>query len=212
MEDGIAMLLRPSEKRARMWSPQAGRFMQRDPIGYQDGMNLYNGYYVPQGMDANGKEAVNAGSDFGTISPDTPIGYSGRPKPDLFNGPSDPNQGITIPAGASLGGEIFAAIGVGQTWTICCRGGCRYRIPYLKVCIGLGAGLGLGPSYTPAKDCPPDSFYQQELSVGPVDISSTSGEDSGVEAGVSIGVGFDVSLKVCEYTRNGEPVNLGACD
>ena len=42
--------------RARMWSPQAGRFMQRDPIGYQAGLNLYNGYFVPGGMDPSGKE------------------------------------------------------------------------------------------------------------------------------------------------------------
>ena len=40
--------------RARMWSPQAGRFMQRDPLGYVNGMNLYAGYFIPENMDAFG--------------------------------------------------------------------------------------------------------------------------------------------------------------
>jgi RHS repeat-associated protein len=37
--------------RARFWDPSLGRFVSRDPVGYVDGMNLYNGYFVPNEMD-----------------------------------------------------------------------------------------------------------------------------------------------------------------
>jgi YD repeat-containing protein len=32
-----------------------GRFVSRDPLGYVDGMNLYQGYFVPGGMDPSGR-------------------------------------------------------------------------------------------------------------------------------------------------------------
>jgi RHS repeat-associated protein len=37
--------------RARMYDDQLGRFVNRDPLGYVDGMNLYQGYFVPGGVD-----------------------------------------------------------------------------------------------------------------------------------------------------------------
>ena len=40
--------------RNRYYSPGLGRFCERDPIGYADGMNLYAGYFVPGGMDPSG--------------------------------------------------------------------------------------------------------------------------------------------------------------
>ena len=40
--------------RARYYSPEQGRFIGRDPIGYNDGMNLYAGWFVPGGMDPEG--------------------------------------------------------------------------------------------------------------------------------------------------------------
>jgi len=40
--------------RARMYSPEMGRFVSRDPSGYVDGMNLYRGYFVPNGTDPTG--------------------------------------------------------------------------------------------------------------------------------------------------------------
>lgn len=43
-------------KRARYSSPQLGRFISRDPIGFADGYNLYRAYFVPQGVDPFGRE------------------------------------------------------------------------------------------------------------------------------------------------------------
>ena len=30
----------------RMFDPEVGRFISRDPLGYVDGMSLYNGYFA----------------------------------------------------------------------------------------------------------------------------------------------------------------------
>jgi len=41
---------------AAMYAPKLGRFMQRDPIGYPDGMNAYAGYHVLHGgVDPSGE-------------------------------------------------------------------------------------------------------------------------------------------------------------
>ena len=41
--------------RARTRSPQLGRFLQRDPLGYVDGMNVYAGYHILSGhLDPTG--------------------------------------------------------------------------------------------------------------------------------------------------------------
>jgi RHS repeat-associated protein len=40
--------------RARWYSPKMGRFVNRDELGYVDGMNLYRGYFVPGAMDPSG--------------------------------------------------------------------------------------------------------------------------------------------------------------
>ena len=42
--------------RARMWSAERGRFISRDPLGYIDGLNLYEGYFVPNSIDPFGFE------------------------------------------------------------------------------------------------------------------------------------------------------------
>jgi RHS repeat-associated protein len=42
--------------RARYFSDQMGRFINRDPLGYVDGMSLYNGYFAQEfGLDPSGK-------------------------------------------------------------------------------------------------------------------------------------------------------------
>ncbi len=40
--------------RARYYHSGVGRFVNRDPIGYPDGYNLYAGYFVPDGSDPDG--------------------------------------------------------------------------------------------------------------------------------------------------------------
>ena len=44
--------------RNRMYSTGRGRFLQRDPIGYVDGLNLYRAYFVPGGVDFLGKKTT----------------------------------------------------------------------------------------------------------------------------------------------------------
>ena len=51
-------------QRAREYSPRLGRFMQRDPLGYPDGMNTYAAYHVmrggvdPSGLNRNDQAAA----------------------------------------------------------------------------------------------------------------------------------------------------------
>jgi len=40
--------------RARMYDAVAGRFISRDPIGYEDGKNLYRTYHMPGRLDPSG--------------------------------------------------------------------------------------------------------------------------------------------------------------
>ena len=40
--------------RARYYDADQGRFINRDPLGYVDGMNLYEGYFIPNGIDPYG--------------------------------------------------------------------------------------------------------------------------------------------------------------
>jgi uncharacterized protein RhaS with RHS repeats len=40
-----------------MYHPTVGRFINRDPIGYVDGENLYAGYFVPGSVDPFGTQA-----------------------------------------------------------------------------------------------------------------------------------------------------------
>lgn len=41
--------------RTRMYSSQLGHFIGRDSAGYVDGLNLYGGYFAPNGVDPSGR-------------------------------------------------------------------------------------------------------------------------------------------------------------
>lgn len=56
--------------RARYFDPYQGRFISRDPLGYVDGYGLYNGYFVPNGVDPSGL------IDPDKLSPQMIIGYT----------------------------------------------------------------------------------------------------------------------------------------
>ncbi len=42
--------------RARYYSAELGRFVSRDPLGFVDGMSMYRGYFVVNGVDPSGNE------------------------------------------------------------------------------------------------------------------------------------------------------------
>jgi RHS repeat-associated protein len=49
--------------RARYFDSGLGRFIKRDPLGYVDGLGLYSGYFVPNGIDPNGTYVLLVGTD-----------------------------------------------------------------------------------------------------------------------------------------------------
>lgn len=62
--------------RARMYDPYSGRFCSRDPIGYEDGQNLYRAYFVPSKVDPFGLDDKPAEPEPVTL-PKCPDGCSG---------------------------------------------------------------------------------------------------------------------------------------
>ncbi|MBF0202013.1 MAG: RHS repeat-associated core domain-containing protein [Desulfamplus sp.] len=59
--------------RARYYSVELGRFVGRDPLGYVDGMSLYRGYFVVNGVDPRG-ESVRVVIDWVTRAANSPAG------------------------------------------------------------------------------------------------------------------------------------------
>jgi len=56
----IAFMLLQVAQAGRMFDPEMGRFISRDPLGYVDGMSLYNGYFAEKFMlDPYGFETVS---------------------------------------------------------------------------------------------------------------------------------------------------------
>lgn len=72
------------ENRARLLDPLTGRFVQRDPLGYPDGMNTYAAYHVlwggvdPWGLDSEGHYSRNINGQ------QTPASYARR-EMELFH-------------------------------------------------------------------------------------------------------------------------------
>lgn len=84
--------------RNRYFSPELGRWTSRDPAGYVDGYGLYAGYFIPNGMDPEGKFSIASAMLMGGISAGIEIVHQ------AITGKWDmTNIGIAFAAGAILG-------------------------------------------------------------------------------------------------------------
>ncbi|TVR43398.1 MAG: RHS repeat-associated core domain-containing protein [Planctomycetota bacterium] len=67
--------------RARYFDSELGRFISRDPLGYVDGLSMYRGYYVPNGIDPSGTDFIAVAQrgihDTPGIGWSTPSGFDG---------------------------------------------------------------------------------------------------------------------------------------
>jgi RHS repeat-associated protein len=93
--------------RARYYSPQLGRFLQVDPVGYKDDLNLYA--YVGNDpldkTDPTGQWAVI--DDAIAIGAGALVGFAAQGIEDLTSGHlSSPSEYAASAAGGALGGEI----------------------------------------------------------------------------------------------------------
>jgi len=104
-EDGLLFA------RARYFSPTLGRWISRDPAGYVDGYSLYNGYFVPNAMDPEGKMFFLLGFMIPLILEEIPnafwTGLKSSPQ-DLAYGLARVGTGIAYSVGSLFDPEMRA--------------------------------------------------------------------------------------------------------
>ncbi len=177
--------------KARLYSPTLGRFMQSDPIGYGDGMNMYN-YVHSDGV--NGRDPSGMGADSATL----PVTLGGNaygvtipnvnpalPAPDQSGTSSLPDEtvyGHRLPAGCS--GDATAC-------TTNDNGGYDGYTPQVGDPNQLGGGGGGAPRLpqtsaappAPHSTCPSTTSFWAKVANGADTVSLVSGS-----AAVGLGV------------------------
>ncbi len=93
--------------KARIYSPTLGRFMQSDPIGYGDGMNMYN-YVKSDPVNFNDPLGLAVGM---VPTPQPPSRPNGRECPGICVTGSRPTSGGNPAAGLGSGGRGLGSSG-----------------------------------------------------------------------------------------------------
>jgi len=155
--------------RYRSYHPTLGRWLQRDPIGYADGMSLYE--YVACrptcSVDPHGRRRIEHATNVDETKTlrDKIVARDGLP----------PNSDPELPSYVS-GMEVGLGVGAGLNKVTCCTEDGTYRtMKFYKVCHGGMVSAGAYGGTVEGMDgesCKPETyagwFWEWGFSVGPV--------------------------------------------